>query len=49
METIKSAVMHAMANKIADMAINGASMQELEMAINQSKRVIDTFKEDEAN
>ena len=48
METIKSAVMRAMAKSIADMVAKGASAQELEMAINQSKKVIDAMKEDEA-
>lgn len=49
METIKNTVMDAMSNKIADMATKGASEQELEMAINQSKKVIDTLREDEAD
>lgn len=48
MEDIKSAVMHAMAKSIAAMVDEGASTQELEMAINQSKKVIDALKEDEA-
>lgn len=48
MESIKSSEFEAMSNKIADMVTKGASVQELKKAVNQSKKVIGAFKEDEA-